>query len=170
MKKLFTAKTFLVATIFLTSCAGVKVTQIGKLNMISNRNVDSKTEYSLLKSYMGASNKEIKKAKATTIEDAIDETVRNTSGGEFLKNVKVYLVQNKKNFYYAVEGDVWGVKGQENFRGFVVGDLVQWKDMLGKTHKGKITGLIDSKECMVKEEGKTDSKAVEYDKLIKISE
>jgi hypothetical protein len=170
MNKLFTAKTLLVATIFLSSCAGVKVTQIGKLNMISNRNVDSKMDYTLLKNYMGSSNKEIKKAKATTLEDAIDETVRNTSGGEFLKNVKVYLVQNKKKMYYAVEGDVWGVKGQENFRGFVVGDIVQWKDMLGKTHKGKITGLKDSKECMVKEEGKTDSKAVEFDRLTKVSE
>jgi hypothetical protein len=96
MNKLFTAKTLLVATVFLSSCAGVKVTQIGKLNMISNRNVDSKMDYSLLKNYMGASNKEIKKAKATTLEDAIDETVRNTSGGEFLKNVKVYLYKIKR--------------------------------------------------------------------------
>jgi hypothetical protein len=170
MNKLFTAKTLLVATIFLSSCAGVKVTQIGKLNMISNRNVDSKMDYTLLKNYMGSSNKEIKKAKATTLEDAIDETVRNTSGGEFLKNVKVYLVHNKKKMYYAVEGDVWGVKGQENFRGFVVGYMVQWKDMLGKIHKGKITGLKDSKECMVKEEGKSDSKSVEYDRVTKVSE
>jgi hypothetical protein len=170
MNKLFTAKTLLVATVFLSSCAGVKVTQIGKLNMISNRNVDSKMDYSLLKNYMGASDKEIKKAKATTLEDAIDETVRNTSGGEFLKNVKVYLVQNKKKMYYAVEGDVWGVKGEENFRGFTIGDMVQWKDRLGKTHKGKITGLKDSKECMVKEEGKEDSKAVEFDRVTKVSE
>ncbi len=170
MNKLFSTKTLLVVTIFLSSCASVKVTQIGKLNMISNRNVDSKTDYTLLKSYMGASNKEIKKAKATTLEDAIDETVRNTSGGEFLKNVKVYLVESKNKMYYAVEGDVWGIKGQENFRGFIVGDMVQWKDMLGKAHKGKITGLIDSKECMIKEEGKSDSKSVEYDRLTKISE
>ena len=170
MNKLFTAKILLVATVFLSSCAGVKVTQIGKLNMISNRNVDSKMDYSLLKNYMGASDKEIKKAKATTLEDAIDETVRNTSGGEFLKNVKVYLVQNKKKMYYAVEGDVWGVKGEENFRGFTIGDMVQWKDRLGKTHKGKITGLKDSKECMVKEEGKEDSKAVEFDRVTKVSE
>lgn len=104
MNKLYTPhKTLLIATLFLSSCAGVKVTQIGKLNMISNRNVDSKSDYTLLKNYMGASNKEIKKAKATTLEDAIDETVRNTSGGEFLKNVKVYLVQSKKNMYYALK-------------------------------------------------------------------
>jgi hypothetical protein len=48
--------------------------------------------------------------------------------------------------------------------------MVQWKDKLGKTHKGKITGLKDSKECMVKEEGKEDSKAVEYDRVTKVSE
>ena len=139
MNKLFTTKTVLVAIVFLSSCARVKVTQIGKLNMISNRNVDSKMDYSLLKNYMGASDKEIKKAKATTIEYAIDETVRNTSGGEFLKNVKVYLVQNKKKMYYAVEGDVWGIKGEKNVSGFTIGNLVQWKDKLYKTQQGKIT-------------------------------
>lgn len=105
INKLFTAKLLLASIIFLSSCVGVKVTQIGKLNMISNRNIDSKADYSLLKNYMGASQKEIKKARALTLEDAVDETVRNTAGGEFLKNVKVYLVQNKKKRYYAVEGD-----------------------------------------------------------------
>ncbi|MBK6330727.1 MAG: hypothetical protein IPF62_09470 [Bacteroidetes bacterium] len=61
MNKLFKAKTLLVATIFLSSCAGVKVTQIGKLNMISNRNVDSKMDYSLLKNYMGEASTRINK-------------------------------------------------------------------------------------------------------------
>jgi hypothetical protein len=160
----------LLASIFLCSCAEIKVTQIGKLNMISNRNIDSKGQYVLLKNYMGASTREIKRAKATTLEDAIDVTVKNTSGGEYLKNVKIYLVQNDNKNYYAIEGDVWGIQGQENFRGFVVGDLVQWKDMLGNTRKGKITGLKDSQECMVKEEGKEDSKAISFDKVTKVSE
>jgi hypothetical protein len=170
MNNLFKAIIMMLPTILLTNCGSLKVTQIAKLNMVSNRNVESTIEYSLLKSYMGASEKEIKKTKAKTLEDAIDETVRNTAGGEFLKNMKVYLVQSKNEMYFAVEGDVWGVKGQEKFRGFSIGDMVQWKDILGKPHKGKITGLKDSKECMIKEEGNENSKAVEYDRIIKLLE
>lgn len=48
--------------------------------------------------------------------------------------------------------------------------MVQWKDMLGIVHKGRVTGFKDSKECMVKEEGKENSKAIEYDKLVKVNE
>ncbi len=160
----------LIISMLFSSCASTKITQIGKLNMISNRNVDSKTDYVLLKSYMGGTDKEIKKSEAKSIEDAIDETVKNTSGGEFLKNVKIYLVQYKSESYYAVEGDIWGIKGQENFRGFTVGDLVQWKKGFGKIHKGKITGFIDSTECMVKEDGKEESKPISIDKITKVSE
>ena len=160
-------------TISLYSCAVPKITvqQIGKLNMISERNIDTKAEYVLLKSYMGASDKEKRASTSTTIEDATNETVKNTPGGEFLKNVKVYTVsmEKRKEVYFAIEGDVWGFAGAENFRGFKVGDKVQWKDVKGTMHKGKITGLNDSKECMVKEAGKETSKLITYDRLIKIS-
>ncbi len=69
--------------------------------------------------------KEIKKTENTSLDSAIDHTVRNTPGGEFLKNVKFYLVIKGSKRYYVSEGDVWGVKSQENFRGFKVGDKVQ---------------------------------------------
>jgi len=137
--------------------------------MVSERNIDTKTEYSLLRSYMGGSDKEIRSSRAETLEEATNETVKNTPGGEFLKNVKYYLVIKGKELFYAVEGDVWGIAGTENFRGFKVGDRVQWKDGKG-TRKGKITGLKDSKECMIKEEGKTESKAISYDKITKVAE
>jgi hypothetical protein len=87
----------------LTSCMSSK--QIGKLNMISNRNVDSKMDYVLIKNYVGGSKKELKRYKGKTIEEAIDKVVKATPGGEFLKNVKLYVIDSK---YYAVEGDVWG--------------------------------------------------------------
>ena len=97
--------------VLLSSCS--TIVDLGKLNMISDRNVDSKADYVLLKSYAGGSNKEVKKAlkktKATTLDQAVDETVRNVAGGEFLKNVKVYGVKKKKNMYLVVEGAVWGV-------------------------------------------------------------
>jgi hypothetical protein len=92
-------------------------TRIGKLNMISTRNVDSTTEYILLKDYVGATNKDLKKTTAKTIEDAIDEAVKSVKGGEFLKNVSLFEVKRGfwffKRTYYAIEGDVWGLSRSE---------------------------------------------------------
>ena len=79
------------------------------------------------------------------------------------------LLNKKTRLFWAFEGDVWGTQ-QQSYRGFSIGDLVQWKDFKQTTHKGKITGLKDSSECMVKENGDENSKAVAYDKLAKVSE
>ncbi len=102
MKKTIFAA-MVIAAITLTSCLSAK--QIGKLNMVSNRNIDSKMEYVSLKNYTGGSRKELRRYKSESLEGAIDQVVKAVPGGEFLKNVKIYVV-NKK--YYAVEGDVWG--------------------------------------------------------------
>lgn len=169
MKKLNIKVAVLFSILFCSCGPSIKVTQIGKLNMVSERNIDTKTEYSLLRSYMGGSEKEIRSSTSKTIEEATNETVKNTPGGEFLKNVKLYLIAKGSELFYAVEGDVWGISGTENFRGFKVGDRVQWKEGKGN-HKGKITGLKNSKECMVKEDGKIDSKPLSYDNITKISE
>ncbi len=161
----------LLALTTLSSC--FTVVQLGKLNMISDRNIDSKADYVLLKNYAGGSDKEIKKAlkksKATGIDQAVDETVRNVAGGEFLKNVKVYGVKKKKKMYLYVEGDVWGVAENISFRGFKIGDKVQWKE-LGSYHKGTITGLTDAEKCMVKEEGKENSKPFKFSSLTKVND
>lgn len=93
----------LTLALLMGSCMSVK--QIGKLNMVSNRNVDSKMDYSNLKNYAGGSRRELKRLKSETLEGAIDNVVKKVPGGEFLKNVKIYVVNTK---YYAVEGDVWG--------------------------------------------------------------
>lgn len=93
----------LVAAVLMGSCMNVK--QIGKLNMISNRNIDSKMDYANLNNYAGGSKKELRKLKSKTLEGAIDNVVKKTTGGEFLKNVKIYVINSK---YFAVEGDVWG--------------------------------------------------------------
>lgn len=70
-------KLLLFCVIFLlVSCATIK--QIGSVNMISNRNVESSVNYVMLKSYMGASHKEVKNSKAETIQDAIDQVVKST--------------------------------------------------------------------------------------------
>ncbi len=161
----------LTVVVMISSCA--TVVDLGKLNMISDRNIDSKMDYVLIKNYAGGSKKEIKKAlkrtKAITLDAAVDETVRNVAGGEFLKNVKVYGVKKKKVMYLLVEGDVWGVSGNESFRGFKVGDTVQWKE-LTVTKKGVITGLTDSEKCMVKEEGKENSQSLKYSSITKVNQ
>lgn len=160
-----------ISVIALSSCS--TVIELGRLNMVSTRNVESNANYVLIKNYAGGDKAQIKKAlkktKATTLDAAVDETVRNVAGGEFLKNVKVYGVKKKEVMYLLVEGDVWGVSGQESYRGFKVGDIVQWKE-LTITKKGTITGLTDSEKCMVKEEGAENSQSVKYINLVKVSE
>ena len=158
MKKLF----FLGILFLLGSCVSTK--QIGSLNMVSNRNIESSANYVPLRNYMGASKKEIKDSKATTIEDAIDQVVRSTPGGEFLKNAKVYMVNNK---YLAVEGDVWGLMENVNFRGFKPGDHVKWTKIF-KDHTGTIVELKNDKVCTVRSDDDQSIVEVEYDDLVKI--
>ncbi len=170
-KKLIKIVTLFSIVAMISSCA--TVVDLGKLNMISDRNIDSKGDYVLIKNYAGGSSKEIKKAlkktKATTLDAAVDETVRNVAGGEFLKNVKVYGVKKKKVMFLLVEGDVWGVTGNESFRGFKVGDKVQWKE-LTVSKKGVITGLTDAEKCMVKEDGKEISQSIKYINITKVND
>jgi hypothetical protein len=170
-KKIMTIVGAFIIASSITGC--FTVTNLGKLNMISDRNIESNVDYVLIKNYAGGNANEIKKAlkrtKATTIDAAVDETVRNVAGGEFLKNVKVYGVMRNKGMYLFVEGDVWGIDGNESFRGFKVGDLVQWKDISG-THKGNITGLTDSEKCMVKEEGKENSQSIKFTSITKVND
>lgn len=104
MKKLFII--FISISIF-TCCK--TVIRIGDLNTVSNRNIENK-EYISLKRYSGGSKKEIKRSKSKSIEEAIDKTVKNVDGGEFIKNAKIYIIKKRKKQYFAIEGDVWGLK------------------------------------------------------------
>jgi len=158
---------FLLFAVLFTACTSVK--QIGKVNMISNRNVNPELKYQVITTYSGGSQKELKKSRASSIEDAIDQTVRKVPGGEFVMNAKIYLVNGK---YIAVEGDVWGNAGQQSYRGFKVGDQVTWKtkSMTGGTKypTGKIATLKDDKSCLVKVDNET-GKIIElsYDEITK---
>ena len=158
-----------VVSLLMTSCGSV--TQIGKVNMIANRNVDPNAKYQAISTYSGGSTKELKKSTATSIEDAVDQTVKKVPGGEFLMNTKVYVI-NKK--YIAVEGDVWGLPSEKVFRGFKQGDRVTWKNKsilnnpLGsaKYLKGTISALKDDKTCLVQVDN-VDNKTVSlsYDEI-----
>lgn len=145
----------------ISGCASA--TQIGKVNMISNRNIDSKVDYVSLKTYVGSTKKEQRKLKGATIEQAIDNVVRDVPGGEYLKNVKIYRIKN----YYAVEGDVWGIATNINVKGFKVFDRVQYKDK-GKNIQGTITQLLNSTECSVKIDTTGEVKIISVEKLLKI--
>jgi hypothetical protein len=139
-----------------------KFVEVGKVNMISNRNIDPNAKYKLLRSYSADSKKEVKHLKFTTIEQAIDHVVKKVPGGEYLMNVKIYLLHDD---YFMVEGDVWGQDVEITQKGFKTGDVVTWKKS-GKFVKGKITALRDDKTCLVEDE---DGKIVEmkYEQVIK---
>lgn len=159
----------LFAVSILSSC-GVshQVIQVGNINMVSTRNIEN-TEYVLLSSYMGGNKKEIANARAVTIEEAIDQTVKQTPGGEYLKNAKIYKVDG---LYFAVEGDVWGIKNNDpSFRGLKVGDYAIYEQPTSGSkvvlHRGKITSLRDGKSAYLVEFGTNATFIAPFENLVK---
>lgn len=145
----------IIAGIVLMSSCAPSVQRIGTLNMISHRNVDMKLGYELKSTYSGGGNRELKKSRAKTVEEAIENTVKKVPGGEMLLNVKLYSIKGK---YFAIEGDVWGKMGEHSIRGFHVGDHVVCRDInflkkldiTGNDNVyGVVTGLIDDKTVFV---------------------
>lgn len=113
---------------------------------------------------MGADKKEIRQSKAKTVEAAIDQVVKATPGGEFLKNVKIYKVSTS---YLAVEGDVWGITNNINFKGFTVGDKVKWTKLF-KDYTGVIVDLKNDVSCTIKKDSDQSITEVDYKNLTKI--
>lgn len=159
-------------SILITSCSSVR--EIGKVNMISTRNIDASVKYEILTTYSGGSKRELKKSSAKSVDDAIDKTVKRVAGGEYLMNVKIYKVHKH---HYAVEGDVWGIPSHQSYRGFKVGDKVTWKNTSLLSHfKGNkyLTGIIsahrDDRYCLVKVDGKDKTIELSYDEISKINQ
>jgi hypothetical protein len=161
----FTLIALVAGIISIQSCTSVK--QIGDINMVSSRNVDKTMDYVLLRSYMGGNKKEIKDSKKLEIgslENAINKVVKETPGGEFLKNVKIYLIDGK---YIAVEGDVWGTAGvKENYRGISLNDHVIYKNG-GSIFKGSIVALKNDQICFFQEFGSPNIIQIGYDNITK---
>ncbi len=128
-----------------SACSSVK--QIGQVNMISTRNIDASANYELLSAYVGGRKSELRSNKAKTIDEAINKTVKNIPGGEYLMNVKIYRVGES---YYAVEGDVWGLPGNQSRYGFSVGESVMWRTVFNSFEQGVIASFIDTEKCYVK--------------------
>jgi len=150
-------------TLFFVNC-GHKLKLIGTLNIVGSRNVSLNQNYTLIKSYAGMSNKEIKRTKANNIENAISNLVRTVPGGEFLQNCKIYVVDLK---YYCVEGDVYGLTQNANVQGFKKGDRVMWKDNFVK-YTGVISDLSSEKEATVKQDENGKIRVVRYSEMTRI--
>lgn len=161
MKKLFLlVVAFLIVPNF---CDAQKVVQIGKINMISSKNVGDLGDYEIIAAYARGNQKKITKSKAKTLEDALEQTVREVPGGVFLMNAKIYMIKRK---YFAIEGDVWGLKQNANYKGFKVGDHVMWKTVFGYK-KGTVEAIKNSEECVVVEDGTVNRTTIKFVKLMR---
>lgn len=159
-------KVLILSAVLLCGCSSSKFVLVGDVNMISTRNVDSKTDYELIKTGTDDSQNNFKKIKAATVDGSINNVVINSPGGEFLKNAKLYT--DGKN--WAIIGDVWGVSKSANVEGFRIGDMVLIKSnsLLTKEKfvKAEITGFKDRNTCIVRLEGGT-MKEINYTELSK---
>lgn len=150
----------LAVSTILVSCLSVK--QVGDLNMVSKRNIDLSHEYELKATYAKLSSKELRRSNAQTIEQAIDQCVRKIAGGEFLLNVKIYLVNQR---YWAVEGDVYGLKNSTpDVRGFSVGNRVYYS----KRKTGIVTAIISPEMVVVQSDKRNKTHRVSTDRLVLI--
>ena len=68
-KKNFKNLMFLTIPILIYGCSNTTVKQIGKVNMISNRNVNTEFNYKPIKTYAGMSKKELNRIKNESIEE-----------------------------------------------------------------------------------------------------
>jgi len=93
----------LIATIFimfvLSSCSH----RIGKLVVVSTKNIDSKIDYVLVKRDVTG---KAKSKKQDALEIAIDRAVKQDPNGDFLKDCIVKVSWTGKKII--VTGDVWG--------------------------------------------------------------
>lgn len=152
--------------LMMASCT--TVTMIGEVNMLSTRNVSTTFDYQKLATYSGGSKARITKSKAVDLRDAVNNTVREIPGGEFLMNAKVYIVDHGKGRYnFAVEGDVWGYPTEKgDYNGFKLGDYVMWNNGFGYA-KGKIVAIKDSESCIVQDEKNHSKRTVKFDVLMR---
>ena len=154
----------------LTSCVSIK--EIGHVNVLSGRNVVFEgTKYARIATYAGESKIELKKSRARTIDEAVNTTVRQYPGGEFMSNVKIWQIVKSGKYYFAVSGDIYGRLSdngeiERSHRGFAVGDHVVWEEVAGKFVKGVVETLVDNETCIIRRE---DGKLVKqkYTKLSK---
>jgi len=159
---------FLLLSVTLLMClsACYTVKQIGEVNMISERNIDSKFDYKRITTYSGGSKRQLRKSRAENLQQAVAQTVKQVPGGEFIMNAKAYIIKRRFSTYFAVEGDVWGHPITEgDYQGYKLGDRVMFSDA-GIKRYGKIVAVKDSEKCIV-EDDHGRKHTVRYDKLMR---
>lgn len=163
---------FLVTTTILMSGCYYR---IGDLTMVSTRNIDSETDYVLIQKYVVAT---AKSKQGDALQTAIDNAVKETQDGEYLKNVRVYVKNNGKKV--KVEGDVWGIQTVEknvtktvnaNIE-FKVGDKVTFRGTFDKILEGTIIGLNANNAVIEYQNilGKSEKAEVRYEELTKLGQ
>jgi hypothetical protein len=183
---------------FSCKSTGIRVASAGSLNMVATRNIDKGAEYVALKTYAGVSNteldnaiarskkgligkkhpilQEINKYKANTINEAVDNVVKSQAGGEYLMNVRFYVVEISDAqsgnilFEYVASGDVWGLKGKDlEIKGYRINDMVVFTytkelqkalnkknfpdGVIGKQYQGVVVGLSGAEATVKLENG-----------------
>jgi hypothetical protein len=97
---------------FTTKCTSIR--NVGSLNMVSTRNIETTVKYIEIQKYTELTKKEKKRSRAETIQAAVDDVVKKVPGGEYLMNARIYLIKHDYffgySYFYAVDGDVWGKK------------------------------------------------------------
>jgi len=109
--KKLTIAIMLLLGIATTNCTSIK--NIGALNMVSTRNIETSIKYVVIQKNSELTKKEKKRSRAETIQEAVDAAVKKVDGGEYLMNARIYLIKHDYflaySYYYAVDGDVWGI-------------------------------------------------------------
>lgn len=167
-------KYLLIIMLFALAFSSCSYKRIGQLTMISTRNIDSKTEYKLIqKETQGIA----KLRNNDAFQEAVENAVKKSPEGEFMKNVIIYINNNGKKI--KVVGDIWGIpsvnkqveKSVNAKIEFKVGDKVTFKNM-AKLIEGKIIG-INQNTAVVKFTntlGQEKNKEIKYEEMTKIGE
>lgn len=147
-----------------SSCQTLVLKEIGSVSVISNRNFSLSQDYTILKSYAGSEQKDLKKNQAPNIQRAVDNLVKSVPGGEFVQNVKIYVVNS---YSFAVTGDVYGIAANANMQGFKKGDHVSWKDGMVR-YVGTISDLKNATEATVIQDVNQKVRTVKYADMEKV--
>ncbi len=95
--------------IAITSISSCGFKRYGDFTFLANGNVDSKTEYQKLK----ANAVGVVKTKINDpLEECVDKVVKSVEGGEYLKNVTIYIKKNGRKI--KITGDVYGIPVDKN--------------------------------------------------------
>jgi PBP1b-binding outer membrane lipoprotein LpoB len=100
---------------------------------------------------------------------ATKEIVKKSNGKIVSQTIGPWSVvsQNEIGDFFAVEGDVYGIAGNLQYRGLKVGDAVNWKNANGGWVSGKIRALKDTKTCLVIDDTSGNIVEKNYDDLVK---